>query len=578
MKKRLFKIGFVILSIFALTGCSYIYDLIFGDSSEYSSSSSGSSSQPSSSSSRSSSKSSSTTSSKSSVNSSSSNNSTSQSSSSSSQGEDHSNELKAPSYNYMDFVHNNAYNISSTPCIGTPKILVIPVWFSNSDTFISTAKKASVREDIEKAYFGTNEETGWRSVKSFYYEESHGALTLNGKVSEWYECSSTYSTYRTDDGAVTKTCALAKTVTDWYFDNHDESRKDYDYDGDGYLDGVMLIYAAPDYGSLNKDSYTNLWAYCFWAGQSLPPSVESPILNAFFWASYDFMYGSNASSRTGKTTYAGGDTKYCSIDAHTFIHEMGHMFGLEDYYDYSSKSYDPAGSFSMQDHNVGGHDPFSAYALGWAKAYVPTRSITLELKPFTSSGEVIVLSPSFNSYNSPFDEYILIEYYTPTGLNEFDVQHQYQSRYPKGASVGGIRLWHVDARLAYASNGTFAPYKLTSNPKYTPSQGVVLAMSNTYDDGKEETAGYLSVLGSNYYNYNVLQMIRNNTTTTYTPTREKDALSNNTLFKAGSFFSMDTYGKQFVNRGKLNADKALGFTFNVDSITDSGATITINKL
>ena len=571
MKKHAFKIGFVILSIFALTGCSYLYDLILGDSSSYTHRTDNSSSnQPSSTSprtNRSVSSASNTSSAKS-----------SSSQSTSIPTEDYTAELKAPSVNYMDLVANSVYNLNSTPCTGTPKILVIPVWFSDSTTFISASKKDAVREDIEKAYFGSNQDTGWRSVKSYYAEESHNALTLNGKVSEWYETGSSYSNYRTDDSAVTKTCNLVKTVTDWYFNNHTESRKDYDYDGDGFLDGVMLIYAAPDYGSYNKDSYTNLWAYCFWAGQSSYPNIENPVLNAFFWASYDFMYGSNASSRTGKSTYAGGDTRYCTLDAHTYIHEMGHMFGLEDYYDYSSKSYDPAGSFSMQDHNVGGHDAFSAYALGWAKAYVPTKSVTIELKPFTTSGELVVLSPSFNSYNSPFDEYILLEYYTPTGLNEFDVAHQYQSRYPKGASVGGIRLWHVDARLAYSTDGSFSASKLTSNPKIPGTLGVCLAMSNTYDDGKEETEGYLSVLGKSYYNYNVLQMIRNSTTATYTPTREKDALSNSTLFREGSFFSMDTFGRQFVNRGKLNSSKTLGFTFTVNSVGDSGASITINKL
>ena len=478
----------------------------------------------------------------------------------------------------MDFIATNMYTINSTPCIGRPKILIVPVWFTDSDTFVSASKKDTVREDIQKAYFGTNEETGWRSVKSFYEEESHGALILDGIVSEWYECPSSYSTYRIDDGAVTKTCSLVNTVTNWYFTNHTADKKDFDFNKDGFLDGVMLIYAAPDYVSMNREAYSNLWAYCFWAGQSSQPSLESPVVNAFFWASYDFMYGANAMMRTGKTSYAGGDTNHCSVDAHTFIHEMGHMFGLEDYYDYSSKAYDPAGSFSMQDHNIGGHDAFSSYALGWSQAYIPTKSMTLELKPFTSSGEVVVLSPSFNTYNSPFDEYILLEYYTPTGLNEFDVKNSYKGYYPQGASVAGIRVWHVDARLVYTNDGTFSPTRMTTNPSYECMYGVGLAMTNTYDDGKSETGDYLSVLGSSYYNYNLLQMIRNSTTATYLPTSERDALSNNTLFRTGSTFTMNDYGRQFVNRGKLNSNKDLGFTFTVHSTTAEGAVITINKL
>ena len=65
-------------------------------------------------------------------------------------------------------------------------------------------------------------------------------------------------------------------------------------------------------------------------------------------------------------------------------------------YDYGWNSYTFAGAFSMQDHNVGGHDPFSMMALGWVDPYVPTESSTITLQPFESSGDVILLSPNFS--------------------------------------------------------------------------------------------------------------------------------------------------------------------------------------
>ena len=484
-------------------------------------------------------------------------------------------EAKSPSVNYMDFVTNNAYPISSTPCVGTAKLLVIPVWFTDSHSFILTNKRDTVRSDIQTAYFGSNEDTGWRSVKTYYEEESFNALSLTGIVSEWYECGASYRNY-TKDADTSKTVDLVTTATDWYFTNHTDNKTDYDCDHDGYLDGVMLIYAAPDYGTLRNDNYDNLWAYCFWTQDYTKQNPANPALNAFFWASYDFMYGANARDKAGYS-YAGGDTSHCNIDAHTFIHEMGHMFGLEDYYDYSSKSYDPAGSFSMQDHNVGGHDAFSVYALGWGKAYIPTESTTIDLKPLVSSGEVIVLSPSFNNYNSPFDEYLLLEYYVPTGLNEFDTTHQYQSRYPTGSKQAGIRLWHVDARLIYTATGNISASQMTTNPRTTAGR-ILYAMTNTYDDGKDATKDYLSMLGQGYYNYNLLQMIRNNATTTYYPSLEKDALSASNLFRAGSSFSMSDFSRQFVNRGKLNSNKDLGFTFTVNGLDSTHASITVNKL
>ena len=466
------------------------------------------------------------------------------------------------------------YTLSYTPSVGEANIIVVPVWFNDSSSYIASSKKAQVKEDIEKAYFGTSEETGWRSVKSYYEEESHGALTFNGVVSDWYTCNKRSTYYGTDSDG--RTITLVKTVTEWYFaQNPSINRKDYDKDGDGYLDGVMLIYGAPDQQAGHND-YSNLWAYCYWCQESSAMNVDKPGPNAFFWASYDFMYGSNVVySRTGINGAAGGDTRYCTVDTHTYIHEMGHMFGLSDYYDYSNNRYQPAGGFSMQDANVGGHDPFSSFALGWGKAYVPTESMTINLRPFATTGEMILLTPKFNTYGSPFDEYILLEYYTPTGLNAFDCANSYSNGYPKGPSDVGIRLWHVDARLFYYTGSYYSnSFTFTTNPNERQHQ-VAEAFTNTYSDGTADTKSYLSPLGSEYYNFNQLQLIRNSTTADYKP---KDDFNAGALFKNGSTFTMSTYKNQFVKSGKLNQNIDLGFSFTVGNTSSDYATITVTKL
>ena len=479
---------------------------------------------------------------------------------------------------YKDYSHNNVYGTRATPSTGTAKLLVVPIWFTDSSNYIATSNKETVRSDIQTAYFGTNAETGWRSVKTFYEEESVGNITLTGTVSEWYEVNKSVSNDRSSQTGGNNTTSLVTTVTDWYFNNHSgENRRDYDRDGDGYLDGVMLIYGYPDYSALRNSSYSNLWAYCYWT-TSAPASALNPVPNQYFWASYDFMYssGSKASSRTGKSSLGTGETNYCNIDAHTYIHEMGHMFGLEDYYDYSSNGYSPAGGFSMQDHNIGSHDAFSILALGWGKAYIPTSTTTINLKPMTKTGEMILLTPSWNSFNSAFDEYLLLEYYTPDGVNEFDCLHQYGG-YVKGPTTSGIRLWHVDARLLYVkSDQSFKASQLTTNPNYSCTYGVISAFSNTYDDGDADTEGYLSPLGGTYCNYNMLQLIHNNTS--MTSSKSRTSFSSSSLFKAGSAFSMSQYGKQFYNVGKLNSNIDLGFTFEVNSINSEYASITVTKI
>ncbi len=423
-----------------------------------------------------------------------------------------------------------------------------------------------VREDIRTAYFGTNEETGWRSVKTFYEEESQGTLTIEGTVSEWYEITSKHSSYGSGTTGGQKTSLLVKTATKWYFDNHpEETRKDYDCDGDGFLDGVMLIYGAPDYTGFWGSDMSNLWAYTSFTQSG--SNHNNPNVNAFFWASYDFMYGSNiAASHTGLSSsagYATGDTRFVNIDSHTFIHEMGHMFGLDDYYDYEGK-YTPAGGFSMQDQNVGGHDPFSSFALGWGQAYIPTESITINLKPFTSSGEMIILSSSWNEYNSPYDEYLVLEYFTADGLNELDTTYTYGGSSPFGTKTPGIRLWHVDARLGYwtgydSSNNLTFEYAGTTNP-LDVTQDINTMVSNSYH--------------GNHKDCNLLQLIRNSKTASY---NNKTKLKAEYLFREGESFDMETYKSQFVNSGKLNNNKTLGFSFTVDAVQSEYVTVTVTK-
>ncbi len=467
------------------------------------------------------------------------------------------------SYTYDDYTYNSG--VDSCPNVGDPKLLIIPVWFSDSSTFISN--KDNVRNDIETAYLGTNTETGWRSVKTYYQELSNNTVNLTGTVTDWYETNTSYKTYGTDDNSTSGTTSLVNAATNWYFTNNpSDSRLKYDTNNDGYLDGVILIYAAPDSSALNNDNYDNLWAYCFWTNNNSSTSKPTPC--TFFWASYDFMYGDNASSRTGKSSYGSGNTSHCLIDTHTFIHEMGHVFGLDDYYDYSYQ-YNPAGGFSMQDYNVGSHDPYSVLALGWANPYIPTESCELTINTFQESKDLILLTPSWNSDNSPFDEYLLLELYSPTGLNEFDSTYKYYNSIQVPSTVG-IRLWHVDARLAYFSSTSKSPSGLTTNPN--KEAWVYHGMSNTYE-GKDGQA-YLSYMGESYYNYNLLQLIRNDTTETFRP---KSLLSSLSLFRAGDTFTMSKYQTQFVNGTKLNSSKDLGWSFTVKSISNNQATISLAK-
>ena len=493
-------------------------------------------------------------------------------------------------YTYKDCDKNSFYTevgypFSYSPSVGDVNYIVVPVWFTDSKECISLSYRDKVREDIRKAYFGTEDETGWESVKTYYNKDSFGKLNIGGVVTEWYNTNRPVSYYASNGY---NTQELLSEVYKWVVNNNkvDDITK-YDSDKDGFLDGLILIYGYHNQQTIRyiKQDWadrSNLWAYTSSMMNKAYKNVEKPGPNFYFWSSYDFMYGNGdyTLTRTGKSRYGAGDTSNMDVDAHTFIHEAGHLFGLNDYYDYAGKHSYSLG-FSMQDYNVGGHDPYSRFALGWAKAIVPTETVKINLPLMEEDGTFVLLSPKYN--NSAFDEYLALELYSPTGLNELDSEYRYQNAYPQGPQSVGIRLWHVDSRLVHITKYNMftyniGAYELTTNP----TSGIILdATSNTTYIEKDDTGRATDYAGS--YDYKQLTVIRNGyrqIDAAGEPVEELEryeVLLEEDLFKQGDYFSFHNYRGQFVEGESLNNGLDLGWNFYVDKITSDSATITLIK-
>lgn len=331
-----------------------------------------------------------------------------------------------------NFTYVGSLSEGKTSSLGSPKLLVIPLTFS--DTSFSQREL----NKIEKAYFGKDEETSWESLVSYYEKSSYGKLKFQGNVTAPYQYS--LSSKEVEDRYLAKTLtvnSIIDTAVNEVLKRDNLKRSDYDTNGDGYLDGIEIIYKS---SREMTDSTSSLW-WCFTSSLHNNSNKENPVLNRYFWSLYSQI----------ETPYYSD-----SIDAHTLVHETGHMLGLNDYYDYSSQSV-PAGAVDMMDRNIGDHGAYSKYMLGWVTPKVIDGSASdfeITLSSFTDTGDCVILrnttTDPFN--NTPYDEYLMLSYVTPTGVNEQDSYGYGEYNYAGfgnrgGYSKAGLQVMHIDNRL-----------------------------------------------------------------------------------------------------------------------------------
>ncbi len=340
---------------------------------------------------------------------------------------------RAKKTHFTDSLSNNGpMTDGCLPSTGSPSVLVVPINLDNSKA------NDSLLDKIEIAFNGTRAQTGWYSVSEYYYISSYGKLDIDFDVlDEWFTPDGTaddYEYYYDEDGYYGSTLILDEVLT-YYEDRIDFSK--YDSDNDGIIDAIWLIYNC-DVNYYSDES--DFWAYVYqhpWA-----VTVDGLEVCYYGFAGTDFMFEE-------EPDYPNEDI---IIDAHTYIHETGHLMGLDDYYDYNPDIGALGGFYyaDMMDSNIGDHSSINKLLLGWIDPIIISGkgSINIDLKSFVQTGEVLLISN--HNITSIYDEYILIEFYTPTLLNENDMPI---SPGADGDDAYGIRILHIDARIFYNQYG-----------------------------------------------------------------------------------------------------------------------------
>lgn len=440
---------------------------------------------------------------------------------------------------------------------GDRKLLVVPIAFNDSDE--STFNDKTIY--IQNAFFGEKNHTNYDSVSGYYNKSSYGQVRLTGEVAPWFKAEIDSSNWQSISTTYTSVSSyLVSQAIDYLKENSDIDFTHYDIDDDGYIDAIYAIYDHPL--DQSGETSTLFWAYTYYAriGEAGFNTTE-PYAKAYGWTSVDTII-----------------QKYHRSYTNYLIHETGHLFGLEDYYNIFSSGatvrsdfhYQPTGCFDMMDYNIGDHSSFSKYLLNWSSPLVvkPGISITYKLKSFIQSGQYLLV-PSSDYDDSPFSEYLLVEYFTPDSLNRFSGSYTYVDRNGKVGVYNypqhhGLRIYHVNARLGYFQKGRDNSNMLAfiNDPNYSEKiagkqVGVNYAYKNSMNDAKADAGEQVLV--------HLLESSGNNTFINGVPA------NNETLFKIGDDFGINTF-KDF----KFSNGEHPNFTLKVKTLSEKDITLEIS--
>ena len=473
----------------------------------------------------------------------------------------------ASDYRLDQYENMGVLGPNNTPSLGSPGVLVIPVYFSNV-----SAPTSLQLEVIQSAFFGESSEVGWESLRSYYEKSSYGRLSFEGFVTAPFQYNmSTDAFASSDDGNGSASSTLAKEAVSWaYAQGYD--MKEVDSNEDGYIDALDLIYFT------DKPADNGIWWNYTTAASSSRGTKDNPTPSRYFWSRFDMIQNGYYSP---------------NIDTHTIIHENGHMLGLNDYYDYGQTCY-PTGGTTMMEFNIGDQDAYSKFILGWVEPKVindDAMDFRIHLDPFESSGDVILLrDTTYDVWNgTPYDEYLLLQYYTPTGLNEKDSNgYPEWSWYGTGGmfEISGLQVFHVDSRAAEIY-GTGRSVRYTDSPLqedgYSPIDGLYVSggfipASNTPSQSMNVPGGSL---GSPFKQ---IELIPADASTKFQDRYGLRHLGEaSSLYTSrgngggGSLFSMEKMSALFPNGELFNDESTLGWQFEVEYNDEYGCDLLFSK-
>lgn len=388
------------------------------------------------------------------------------------------------------------------------------------------------------------------SVCDYFKAQSRGVFELDFDVVGPYTLANKRAYYGENDSEGEDKNAEAMIVEACKAANEEVNFKDYDWDGDGEVDQVFVLYA----GTGEADSYDE---------ESVWPHM------------YELSYTNSALRLDGVKI----DTYACSNEVDyagsiegigCFCHEFSHCLGFPDFYDVSYSGYFGMSEFDLMDagvYNGEGFVPagYTAHELmmcGWLDPIeLSDEDVSVEnMKALSDGGESYII------YNKAHpDEYYMLENRQKTGWDA-------------GLPTRGLMISHVDFDKDIWNDNTpntkvtAADMRRYGYTKTNDHQRCTIFHADNDDDSKYWK--YMDDYGQYSYSKKTL-------TGDLYPYRSNDSLTN-TSVPAATLYNRNTDDTKLMNRRvleiKQNTDKTMSFLFKatatdnedgVESIQDS---------